>query len=299
MAAEIDRNNNASGKGRVNSRRKRVRRMIFLVVLTVIGVYVGICLLVAVFQSKLVYYPSRSIDATPEAVGLEYEEVAPATSDGVKLSGWFVPAKNARAVVLFFHGNGGNLSHRLDTLKLLHDLRLSTFIFDYRGYGKSEGTPSEEGTYRDAEAAWAYLTDVRRIPADRIVFFGRSLGGAVAAHLAREHSPRALILESTFTSIPDMGAEMYPFLPVRVLSRFEYDTGDVLPKLHCPVLIVHSPEDTLVPFSHGKKLFEAANEPKRFLEISGSHNSGFLTSGKRYTDELDRFLDEVLRGGAR
>ena len=172
---------------------------------------------------------------------------------------------------------------------------MDVFIFDYRGYGQSEGKPSESGTYRDAEAAWQYLVEERKVDPNRIIIFGRSLGGAVATWQARNHTPVALILESTFTSVPDIGAKYYPFLPVRLLSRFKYDTAEYLKGVNCPVLIVHSPDDEMMPFSHGQRLFEIAKEPKGFLEISGSHNEGFIISGKRYEEGLNAFISEHAR----
>jgi fermentation-respiration switch protein FrsA (DUF1100 family) len=258
----------------------------------------GLLLLAAYLaQAHLLYLPgipSRRIAATPSDLGLAYTAETIRTADGLRLRGWWVPAQNARATLLFFHGNAGNISHRLDSLEVFHRLALSTFIFDYRGYGQSEGTPSEQGTYEDAQAAWAYLTQERRIPASQIVVFGRSLGGAVAAWLAARQRPGALILESAFTSVPDLGAQLYPFLPVRWLSRFHYATEEYLRRVACRVLIVHSLDDEVVPFDHGLRLFAAAPEPKQLLRIRGGHNDGFLVSGKTYLEGLDAFLDKSL-----
>jgi fermentation-respiration switch protein FrsA (DUF1100 family) len=208
----------------------------------------------------------------------------------MRLDGWFVPAEHPRGVLLFFHGNAGNISHRLGSLQIFHDLGLSTFIFDYRGYGRSEGKVSEQGTYRDGEAAWRYLTVERGIPNDSIVYFGRSLGASIAAHLAMKQAPAALILESAFTSVPDVGARAYPFLPVRWLARFQYDTQEYLQSVSAPVLIIHSPQDEVIPFKFGRALFASANEPKQFLEIRGGHNEGFQLSGRVYIDGIDEFL---------
>jgi dipeptidyl aminopeptidase/acylaminoacyl peptidase len=170
------------------------------------------------------------------------------------------------------------------------------FIFDYRGYGKSEGRISEKGTYLDAEAAWRYLVDERQVDPSKIFIFGRSLGGAVGSWLAQEHTPRALIIESTFTSIPDIAAQLYPFLPIRRLARFRYSAIDYVQQVSCPVLIVHSRDDEMISFSHGRRLFEAANEPKELLEIRGTHNEGFITSGKFYQDGLKSFISEHAGG---
>jgi len=244
-----------------------------------------------VSQSRLIYYPQRDIITTPDQIGLSYEAVAFEAADGVRLSGWFVPAEGPpRGVILFCHGNAGNISHRLESIRLFHGLGLSTFIFDYRGYGQSEGKPTERGTYLDAEAAWRYLVQERQVAPTEIIVFGRSLGGAIAAWLAQDHTPGALIVESTFTSVPDMASHLYPFLPARLLSRFDYNAIDYVRKTHCPVLIVHSRDDEMIPFGHGRRLFEAADEPKAFLEITGTHNEGFVTSAERYQDGLDSFI---------
>jgi fermentation-respiration switch protein FrsA (DUF1100 family) len=261
---------------------------------TIVAVYVGIVVLLAIFQARLVYFPTRGIEATPDSCGLSYEAVTLKASDGTELSGWFVPANDARATLLFCHGNAGNISHRLDSLLIFHRLRLSTFIFDYRGYGQSQGSASEKGTYLDAQAAWDHLVNVRKVPPDHVVVFGRSLGGPIAAWAAKENSPEALILESTFTSLPDVGARLYPWLPVRLISRFRYSTRDHVRQVKCPLLVIHSPDDELIPYALGRKVFEAANEPKEFLEITGPHNGGFLESGKRYTKGLNAFLSKLL-----
>ncbi len=271
---------------------------VWSMLLLVAGGYGALLLFLYFFQSRLLYLPnlpSRELIAMPDTVGLAYEAVTITTDDGVTLDGWFIPARQARGVLVFFHGNAGNISHRLDSLKVFNDLGLATLIFDYRGYGRSQGQPSEQGTYRDAEATWRYLVEERRIAAQDIVLFGRSLGAAIAVHLAIEHTPKALILESAFTSVPDMAAEVYPFLPVRWLARFRYDTEAYLQSVSCPVLIVHSREDDIIPFAHGRRLFAVAHEPKQLLEIRGGHNDGFVVSRQTYVDGLDTFLKAHVR----
>ncbi len=248
-------------------------------------------------QSRLIYFPSvpsRALDTTPKSIGLDYENVKIVTEDGLRLDAWYVPARKMRGFLLFFHGNAGNISHRLDSLKIFHDIGLSTLIIDYRGYGRSEGKPSEQGTYRDAEAAWRYLTKQRGVPASRIVLFGRSLGAAVATYLATRKAPAALIIESGFVSVPELGAQIYPWLPVRWLARFKYPTGEYLKTVSVPVLIVHGRDDEIIPFTHGRSLFERARRPKEFLELRGGHNDGFLVSGRRYVNGLDAFIASVL-----
>ncbi len=262
------------------------------VMLAVGTVYLGVTAVMFFMQSRFVFAPTRRIEETPESIGLSYEQVMFRADDGSPLAGWFVPVENERGTVLFCHGNAGNISHRLEIISILHKLGFSTFIFDYRGYGESGGRTSEKGTYRDAESAWRWLTVTMNIPSERIVIMGRSLGGPIAAWLAREHTPKALILESTFSSMPDMGAALYPWLPARFLSRFKYPTIEYVRDIRCPVLVVHSPVDDLVPFELGQRIFDAANEPKAFLEITGGHNRGFIDTGVRYVEGLDRFLTE-------
>jgi len=265
------------------------------IVIIVTSVCVVFIALLFVLQSRYVYYPDRILLADPGAIELHFESISFETTDGVKLSGWFIPSERARGVILFCHGNAGNISHRLDSIQIFHRLGLDVFIFDYRGYGQSQGKPTESGTYQDADAAWRYLIEERQVTPTEIIVSGRSLGRGVASWLAQSHTPGALILESTFNSIRDIAARLYPFLPVRLLLRFEYNTADYLGRVSCPVLIVHSREDEIMPFSHGRRLFEVANEPKRFLELTGTHNEGFLTSGKRYEEGLNAFISEYIQ----
>lgn len=276
------------------------------VLISVAIAYACVLGLVFVFQSRLVYYPQigREVAVTPQAYGLAFDPVEIATEDGEKLHAWWVPAAAARGTVLIFHGNAGNISHRLDYLLMFSRLRYSTLIVDYRGYGKSTGSPSEEGTYRDALAAWRHVTEGRGVrPAD-IVIFGESLGGAVASWLAARFSilplgersgarapPRALVLTSTFTSATDLGAQVYWFLPVRLISRFGYDNLANLKAIRSPVLIAHSRDDDIVPFAHGQKLFAAAGEPKQFLEMRGGHNEGFIFMREEWVRALAGFLE--------
>ncbi|WP_347331426.1 alpha/beta hydrolase [Marinimicrobium locisalis] len=255
--------------------------------------YLGLLVLTWLLQGCMIHFPAQAMVATPTDVGLEYEELSLKTADGERLHAWFLPARDERGVLLFFHGNAGNISHRLESLRIFHKLGLEVLILDYRGYGRSSGRPSEEGLYRDAEAAYDYLTREQGVSPERLVVFGRSLGAAVAANLASEHPVGGVILESGFISVPELGAELYPFLPVRLLARYRYDTREALQKVNAPVLVVHSRDDDIIPFSHGRALFEAAPEPRQFLELEGDHNTGFLQSRERYVRGLEQFLGEL------
>jgi fermentation-respiration switch protein FrsA (DUF1100 family) len=260
-------------------------------ILVVIYAVWGLVLLF--LQPKLLYRPIREIGFTPTDMGLEHEEVAFQSTDGVRLTGWYVPVKNAPFTILLCHGNGGNIMHLLDSLNLFYSLGLSCFAFDYRGYGNSAGRPTEAGTYLDAQAAYDWLTGEKGVPADQIVLLGRSLGGSNAAHLASRVQAAALVVESAFTSFPDIAVRFHPYMPVRLFARFRYDTQAHIRKARCPVMVMHSRDDELLPFAFATRLFEAAHEPKRFVEISGSHNDGFLLSGDVYKEAWLKWLEFV------
>ena len=254
-----------------------------------------LCLTGCRVDKAFIYFPSREVEATPASVGLGYDDVYFKTADGLRLNGWFVPGTGSPELMIWFHGNAGNISHRVDNLLRFHDeLGLSVFIFDYREYGRSEGSVSEEGTYRDAEAALDYLKSRTGLPAARIIYFGRSLGAAVAVELALKAPPRALILETPMTSIREMARAHYPYLPVGSLIRTEYDSLSKIGKVRVPLLILHGDRDEIVPIDQGRRLFEAANPPKEFYAIPGaSHNDTYVVGGPRYWEVWRKFLREL------
>jgi len=261
--------------------------------LTTLGLaYVGFAALLFLFQDRLAYYPEagREMHSTPREHGMDFEALTLDTADGERLDAWFVPAPQAHGVVLFLHGNAGNLSHRMDSIAMFHRLGYAVLIFDYRGYGRSSGKPSEAGLHRDAETAWAYLTRARGIAPENIVLFGESLGGALAAHLAARQPPGALVLTSVFTSVPDLAADLYPWLPGRWLARLRYDTRTALARTDCPVLVAHSPDDEIIPYRHGQELFATAPGPKVFLALAGGHNDGFIFMREHWVEALAGFL---------
>jgi fermentation-respiration switch protein FrsA (DUF1100 family) len=263
-------------------------------VILIIVAWGALVLVIYLIQDKLLYFPQREIAQTPRDIGLHYEELRFVTSDRVAITAWYIPAEDEQGVLLFCHGNAGNISHRLDSIRIFNELRLSVLIFDYRGYGMSEGRPTEEGTYLDAEAAWDFLATTKKIRPERIVLFGRSLGGAVAAEIAMRKNPGALILESTFTSVPDIAQQYYPWLPIRLLSKFRYATVEKVGQIRCPKIIIHSPDDDIIPVAHGRMLYERASSPKDYLQIRGGHNEGFMISGSTYTEGLRDFLETYL-----
>lgn len=253
----------------------------------------GILLLNALMyfqQPGMIFFPWPEIESTPAHWGLSYEDVRLETEDGVALHGWYVPAEDAKQVVLFLHGNAGNISHRRESVGIFVGLGFDVFIFDYRGYGLSEGAPSEKGLYSDALAAWRYLTGQRGFDPADVVVFGRSLGGAVAARLASEVTPRAVVLESTFSSARDFAARVFPLLSRVVVLRYDFNSADAIRHARAPVLVLHSPEDEIMPFELGRRLFAAAPEPKEFVTLRGDHNYGFSMSRPEYDRALRDFL---------
>lgn len=277
---------------------KMLNTLFWIVGVLAVG-YLVLLLFMYAAQSSMIYYPVKELVYSPGDIGLEYENVTFTTEDSVEIHGWFIPRKNARGTLLFHHGNAGNISGRLETIRLVHNLGLNILMYDYRGYGRSEGRPSEKGTYRDAMAAWNYLVEQRMTTPDQIFSMGRSLGGAVAVWLATQTEPAGLILESTFTSAADLGSELYPFLPVRRLIRYEYSNLTRIKDIEVPLLVAHSTQDNLIPFSHGRRLYDAASEPKMFLEMRGRHGGGFIETGQQYRETLDEFISTVLDRNSR
>jgi uncharacterized protein len=276
-----------------------MRVLITIISILAIG-YLGICAWLYFRQSSLVFFPYRTLEATPESFGMPYEDVRVESSDNTMLHGWLVLADSSLGTILFCHGNGGNISHRLDLISLWRSMGYDVLGFDYQGYGQSEGSPSEEATYADVRAYWDYLTAVRSVDPKKIILLGRSLGGAVASHLVAELSqaglptPSGLVLEAPFTSVPEMGARLYPFLPVGLLSRISYDNRANLANIHIPTLFFHGRDDTIVPLDMGREVFEAANQPKRFVELPGGHEDTYLVAEKLYKAALTDFADSVL-----
>jgi uncharacterized protein len=241
-------------------------------------------------EKGIVFFPDSDLAGTPADFGLEYEDVFFEAADGVKLHGWWVPQTGA-PVLVWFHGNAGNISHRLENIKLLHDLAgVQVFIFDYREYGRSQGRISREGTFLDAAAAYRYVAETRGVPGRDIVLFGRSLGTALATNLAVQKPCRALILESAFTNSSDMAKMIAPFM-FDWRPKVPYDNLGKIDKVKVPVLIIHGEQDEIIPVAMGRRLFAAANPPKDLYIIPGAHhNDVYGVGGRAYFERLKAFI---------
>ena len=250
------------------------------------------------FEHRQVYQPDREIHADAGELARPFEDVYFDATDGVRLNGWFFPADAGSArrhlVFLLCHGNAGNISHRLDHCAALLATGTAAFIFDYRGYGRSEGRPDEEGTYRDAQGAHRWLRG-KGFASTNILALGESLGGGIASELALRETTGGLILQSTYTSITELGAELFPWLPVRRLGTIKYDTHGRLPRVKVAVFVMHSRADSLIGFEHAEKNFAAANEPKALWEIGGDHNLFLEADRARYLEGLNKFLELVSK----
>ena len=267
-----------------------------------IGVMVVLFLLYAVLlvgcEKKIIFHPAKFPEGywDPASLGLKAQDVLFQSEDGINLHGWYVPTPGARATLLWFHGNAGNLSHRLDNIQRLLPLNLNIFIFDYRGYGKSEGEPDEKGIYKDSLAAYNKVLELEGVSVDSLFLFGRSLGGICAVETALNNSARGLILESVFTSASDMSRKIMPLIPLAWAIRSKLDAINKVPKLKLPKLFLHGDRDEVVPFDLGRKLYEAAADPKTFYIIQGAgHNDTYIMGGRDYYNALDGFIAETLK----
>ncbi len=274
-------------------RRKTLLRIAMLVA---VGAVIGVVLRqMSILDRFMVYFPSRHLYTTPAEVGLEYSDVYLTTEDGIRIHSWHVPGES-NTTLLWLHGNAGNISHRVDNIAALNRLTgLSVMIVDYRGYGLSDGSPSEDGLYMDAEAAFEYLaSDVGLNPAKDIVLFGRSLGAGVAAEMATRHAVRCVIMESGFTSTIGMARATRPTWLVYALMPLisaRYDTLSKIGNITSPVMIVHGDRDDIVPFSMAEQLFQGARDPKRFHAVRGAiHNDVYKRGGAAYFNALSEFI---------
>lgn len=243
-------------------------------------------------ERRSLYFPMRDMEFLPSMVDLSYEDIYLDTDDGVRLNAWLIPVNHSRFTILFCHGNAGNIGHRIEKMQLLNGLGHNVFIFDYRGYGKSSGRPSEKGLYKDAEASYNYLLSEKKILPGSIILYGESLGAAVAIDLASRRKVGALITESAFSSAQDVARTIYPFLPGFFISS-KFDSLKKIKCINVPKLIIHSQNDEIIPFSQSLKLFEVSPEPKKHLVLIGGHNTCFLDSKDLYVSGIREFLKEL------
>jgi uncharacterized protein len=273
---------------------ENIVQTLLMMLLTGVAVYVLLIVYLYIFQARLIFFPNvpgRTLAATPSQIGLGFEDVRITTADRVDLHGWYVAAPVGAPAVLLCHGNAGNIAHRLDWLEIFCSMGFAMLLFDYRGFGRSSGTPTEQGTYLDAQAAWDFLMNTKGLSPRSIVIVGESLGGPIAAHLAKDVAPGALILVSTFTSVPDLACTLYWYLPVRLLARFQYPTAEYVARAHVPALVIHSRDDETIPFWHGEELRRRASGPAQLLEIFGDHNAALMLSRPKLTEGMRSFLE--------
>lgn len=251
--------------------------MILWPILTIVVIFIAFGAYLYLMQDKMVFFPTSELVVTPDEIGLQYEDVFIEVDAGEKIHAWWLKTTatdqaEPRPVVLFCHGNGGNISHRLETIEYVLRLGADIFIFDFRGYGQSDGKPNEKNIYADARASYEWLTNEGKYAPEQVVVFGRSLGGVVAVDLAYQVQCRGLVVESSLTSAAAMAAKMFPFFPVGVLLRYKLNSLEKITGISCPVLVTHSPDDDIIPFEMGEQLYAAANKPKRFVKLRGTHN---------------------------
>lgn len=265
------------------------------IIATLVGVYLVLLGLMYIFQNNLLFMPVSEIVQTPESVGIEAEDFWVDTDDGVRVHGWYFPKENAEFVIVLSHGNAGNISYRIDIARSLLNTGAAVLMYDYRGYGKSEGSPSEEGFYSDIDAVIQGLMNQKGYAENRIVMYGRSLGGAVAAYAATEYSLGGLVLDSAFRNLRAMVRDVYPFVPAR-LAKYEFPTERyVQTERNYPVMIMHSPNDEIVGFHHGEHLYRILEEPKKFVELRGGHNDNFFVSKELIEESWTGYLDEISK----
>ena len=263
--------------------------MLALLGLGVAG-YGALCALIYHRQDSMIYFPSDRIVTTPEDLGLSFESFELPTTKGT-VTGWVVKVEEPEAPwILFFHGNAGNISSHIDYLPFFHRLGFHAAIFDYEGYGNSRGIPSEASLVEDGLAVRVYLEKSQAAKPSKIVYFGESLGGGVAAATAEKSPPAALILKSTFSSVPDRAAQDFPYLPIRLLARTRLDTLSRIESFSFPKLVMHGPADEVISFDHGQTLFQRAREPKRWLEIPGGHNTRPDELGGEFAETVRSFV---------
>ncbi len=242
-------------------------------------------------EKKSIFFPYREIEATPKEIGLDFEDIYIKTSDNKLINAWFIPHPDSEKVILFFHGNAGNISYRLDKIQYLYQLGVDVFIIDYRGYGNSQGKPTEKGVYLDAKAGYKHLLKKKNISPQDIIIYGESLGSVVGIDLASSFKVGGLIIAGGFSSGPDIGKLIYPYIPKFLFPNI-LNSLNKIKKVRVKKLFIHSKEDEIVPISLADKLYQAAGEPKEFITTQGGHNYGLLACEGRCLKRLESFLGQ-------
>jgi fermentation-respiration switch protein FrsA (DUF1100 family) len=281
----------------VKAMSKRILTLVRQILVAAVAAILIWSIVMMIFEKKFIFFPSKYPEGMYEDARYipNLQECWIKTEDGVKLHAWFASVDTPIATLVISHGNAGNISHRSQIMIRLLRTGFSVLMYDYRGYGKSEGVPDEEGVYKDGRAAFDYVLTLHGVDPGRVVLWGTSLGGAVAVDVATQRPAAALILESTFSSAKDMAAALYPFLPARFFVRSQFNSNDKIRNIRIPVLCMHGTRDGTIPFGLGKKLFNAANEPKQFYEIEGAnHNDTYIVGGTEYLEQARTFVIRQL-----
>lgn len=255
--------------------------------------YVVVTIFMYFYQDKMVFVPTRNSVMTPDEFGIKFEEVSLRVSEQDSIHGWYFPVDSSAPTILFCYGNAGNKSRRMISIQFFIEQGLNLVIFDYRGYGQSDGKPGETNCYDDVERVYRWLVDEKKISPKKIIIFGRSLGGAIAIELATRVECAGLIVESSFTSIPDMSRLMFPYMFTDQLTKNKFDSIKKIKSVECPLLVTHSVEDDLIPFSMGRKLFEQGAEPKMFFELTGRHNDRDFLRDSAYIQTIKEFVQNT------
>lgn len=270
--------------------------MFLYVISWILAILAGIYIIVVGYlffnQKQMVFFPYSKLTATPQDMGIKYEDVEINIGNGETIHGWYLPSSDSsdNNVVLFCHGNAGNISNRLYTIQLFRTVDIPFLIFDYRGYGQSKGEISEENSYQDAQLCYRWLIEEKNYKGENITVFGRSLGGGVGLELSLREKVKGLIIESSFTSTGDLGQKLFPMFPIKWFLKYKYDSISKIKNIKCPVLVIHSNEDDLIPYFMGKKLFESAPEPKEFFDIFGGHNDREYLQNPDYINKIKSFI---------
>lgn len=264
-------------------------KKLFPLLVSLLVINAGFLFLLYIFQNSFIFFPSKTLEINPGQYSIHYEDHYFQAGDGVNLHGWWIEKPEASATVILSHGNAGNISHRISLVQMMNGLNVNFFLYDYRGYGKSEGKPDERGLYLDGLAAYHFVRETKGIAPSEIILFGRSIGGAVAAENAVKSEIGGLVVEAAFSDVRSLMRQLFPIVP-SFLAKYDFPVSEYLKQTNVPIMIMHSHQDDIIPYSHGLKNYEAANSPKWFIELQGGHNDSFIISETIYLAAWHQFL---------